>query len=184
MAKDLSLNFAGIKSISFYIMKYYSFTLFAVLSLGLYSCGGDVPKGAEKPEFKMDQEAAVMDSVINLEAGDDMKFNRSAFTIPAGKEVTLTLKHTGKMDKNAMGHNVVILKAGEEVRAYGNEAQKAKEEEYTPQSLAAKVVAHTQLIGGGESTTLKFTIAEPGEYPFLCSFPGHYPIMKGTITVK
>lgn len=184
MSKDLSLNFAGIKSISFCIMKYYSFSLFAALSLGLYSCGGDVPKGTESPEFKMDQEAAVTDSVINLEAGDDMKFNRSAFTIAAGKEVTLTLKHTGKMDKNTMGHNVVILKPGEEVRAYGNEAQKAKEEEYTPQSLSAKVVTHTKLIGGGESTELKFTIAEPGEYPFLCSFPGHYPIMKGTITVK
>lgn len=184
MSKDLSLNFAGIKSISFYIMKYYSFTLFAALSLGLYSCGGDVPKGTESPEFKMDQEAAVTDSVINLEAGDDMKFNRSSFTIAAGKEVTLTLKHTGKMDKHTMGHNVVILKPGEEVREYGNEAQKAKDEEYTPQSLSAKVVAHTQLIGGGESTVLKFTIAEPGEYPFLCSFPGHYPIMKGTITVK
>ncbi len=125
-----------------------------------------------------------MDTVLHLEAGDDMKFNRTAFTIAAGKEVTLTLKHTGKMEKNAMGHNVVILKAGEEVRAYGNEAQKAKEEDYAPQSLAAKVIAHTKLIGGGESTELKFTIAEPGEYPFLCSFPGHYPIMKGIITVK
>ncbi len=165
-------------------MKYYSFTLFAALSIGFYSCGGEHPNSAEKPEFKMDQEAAALDTVINLEAGDDMKFNRSTFTIPAGKAVTLTLKHTGKMDKNAMGHNVVILKEGEEVKAYGNEAQKAKEEDYMPQSLSAKVVAHTKLIGGGESTELKFTITEPGAYPFLCSFPGHYPIMKGVITVK
>ena len=29
-----------------------------------------------------------------------------------------------------------------------------------------------------------FSLSAPGEYPFICSFPGHYMLMKGTLTVK
>lgn len=145
-----------------------------------------MPEGANetaKHETESQPEAE-LETNIKLEAGDDMKFNRTNLTIPAGQEITVTLKHTGKMSKDMMGHNFVILKQGEDVKEYGNEAMKAKDEEYVPKALADKVVAHSNMIGGGETTELKFSIAEPGEYPFLCSFPGHYPIMKGIITVK
>jgi azurin len=45
-------------------------------------------------------------------------------------------------------------------------------------------VAHTKLIGGGESDTINFTITEPGTYDYICSFPGHLALMKGKLIVE
>lgn len=47
-----------------------------------------------------------------------------------------------------------------------------------------RVVAHTKVIGGGESTAVTFataTLAAGGDYAFFCSFPGHWAVMKGTL---
>jgi azurin len=48
------------------------------------------------------------------------------------------------------------------------------------------VLAHTKLLGPGESETVTFNAPFiPGEYPFFCSFPGHYSQgTKGVMTVK
>lgn len=166
-------------------------TLTAISSLWLASCGGNQETHEGHDHAMQTQEQAssmVADTepvtLIALEAGDDMRFNQQDFTIPAGKEITLSLKHTGQSDKNIMGHNVVILKPGASTSDFGNDAVNAKAEEYIPKDMADKVVAHTKLIGGGEQTEIKFTITEPGSYPFLCSFPGHFGMMKGNITVK
>ncbi|HLU17010.1 MAG TPA: azurin [Edaphocola sp.] len=165
-------------------MKKLSLILLAGGLLALTSCGGGTPEGAQTQELPDPKASMATVTTIELTAGDDMKFNAKSFAIPVGQEVTLRLTHTGKMSKSSMGHNVVILKPGEAVDEYGIEASKAGDENYVPAALADKVVAHTELIGGGENTEIKFTINEAGEYPFLCSFPGHYPMMKGIITVK
>ena len=46
------------------------------------------------------------------------------------------------------------------------------------------MVAHTKLLGGGESDEITFTAPAAGEYPFICTFPGHFAIMQGVMTVK
>ena len=46
-----------------------------------------------------------------------------------------------------------------------------------------KTTTKTKL-GGGEETEITFTAPEPGEYPFLCTFPGHFGIMNGKFIVK
>lgn len=160
-----------------------SLILLTAGTVGLFSCGGDTPQETGTPPATRTENLTLLTD-IELEAGDDMKFSETTLAVPAGKDIKLTLKHTGKMSKEIMGHNVVILQQGEDVKEYGNEAMKAKAENYVPEALADKVVAHTELIGGGASTTISFNIAAPGEYPFLCSFPGHYPIMKGILIVK
>lgn len=46
-----------------------------------------------------------------------------------------------------------------------------------------RVIAHTQVIGGGQSDTITFSTAKlskGGDYVFFCSFPGHASMMKGT----
>lgn len=52
--------------------------------------------------------------------------------------------------------------------------------------MSDQVLFHTEMVGGGETTEVTFTAPdEPGEYEYLCSFPGHYAAgMKGFLVVK
>lgn len=120
-------------------------------------------------------------AVIVLSSNDQMRFDMSEIMVKAGQKVKLTLKHTGKLPKTAMGHNFVLLAAGTDMAAFAQEAMKASDNEYIP---AKNVLAHTKLIGGGESTTIEFTAPKKGTYDFICSFPGHYSLMKGKFIVE
>lgn len=123
---------------------------------------------------------------LELTGNDQMQFNKKELTVTTGQEVTLTFKHVGKLPKAAMGHNVVILKPGTAIAPFAMKAASQAANDYIPkeEELAAKIVAHTKMIGGGESTTVTFTAPEPGVYPYICSFPGHFGIMQGKLTVK
>jgi len=129
---------------------------------------------------------ALAGTTIELSANDTMQFDSKAFEVPAGEEITLVFTNKGALPKAAMGHNVVILKPGSDVMAFGAGAVAAAATEYIPQSgpLAEQIVAHTKLLGPGESDTIKFTLPDAGEYTYICSFPGHYALMKGVITAK
>lgn len=129
---------------------------------------------------------AVAGTTIELSGNDTMQFDNKAFDVPVGKEITLVFTNKGALPKAAMGHNVVILTPGSDVMGFGAGAVAAAGTDYVPQSgpLAEKVVAHTKLLGPGESDTITFKLDAPGEYPFICSFPGHYALMRGVITAK
>ena len=120
---------------------------------------------------------------IQLDGMDDMKYDRTLFKIKAGQEVKLTLKNIGKLPKEAMSHNVVILAQGTDVQAFGEAAVAAKPD-HIPPAMASDVIAHTKLLGPGESETISFKIPDPGVYDFICSFPGHFGTMKGKIVVE
>ena len=126
------------------------------------------------------------DQEITIEANDQMQFNKKELEVKAGETVKLTLTHVGKLPKAAMGHNLVILKKDTYLVSGPQKAMPAAATDYIPADEESKkaVVAHTKVIGGGESDTITFSIAEAGEYEYLCSFPGHFAIMKGKITVK
>jgi azurin len=131
--------------------------------------------------------AFAQESKVEITANDQMQFSTKAFEVKAGDKVTLTLKHVGQMQKVAMGHNVVILQKGTEVPAFAMKATPAKDTDYIPQDAETKgkIIAYTKLLGGGESDTITFDAPkEAGAYPFLCTFPGHFALMQGTMTVK
>ena len=121
---------------------------------------------------------------VDLEGNDAMKFNKTSIEVPkACKDFTINLKHTGTMPVAAMGHNVVIAKTSDinGVAADGATAQ--------PDHVKAgdtRVIAHSKIIGGSETTSVKIPVAKLGAGPnsFFCSFPGHAALMKGTIAVK
>ena len=125
-------------------------------------------------------------SELAVSAGDTMQFDKTELTAEAGKQISLSFTNHGKLPKAAMGHNLVILKPGTELAPFANAAIAAAANEYIPTDAAhsANIVAHTKLLGPGESDVITVTFSAPGTYPFICSFPGHWGIMKGTITVK
>ena len=121
---------------------------------------------------------------VELESNDAMQFNNTEIKVPVGKTVALTLKHTGKMAKEVMGHNFVLLNKGVDFTAFAEKAAAAKDNNHIPADAGKDIIAYTDLIGGGESTTVEFTVTEAGTYDFLCSFPGHSAIMKGKLIAE
>lgn len=138
----------------------------------------------DTPEPQQEQVAEATEFEVEINSDDMMKFDKAEIIVPVGTKIILTLNHTGKMAKNVMGHNFVVLNQGVDMQAYAQKAQVATDEEYVPASEAASVLAHTKLIGGGESDTIEFTVEEAGAYDFLCSFPGHYGMMKGKLIAE
>jgi azurin len=140
-------------------------------------------------EAKLPTGSAVVSDVkqvktIVIKGTDAMQFDLKEIKVKAGQKIKLTLTHSGKLPKAAMGHNWVLLKSGVDVAAFGSKAAAARETEYIPKSEAASIIAHTKLVGGGESDTVEFTAPAKGTYTYICSFPGHYALMKGTFIVE
>jgi len=115
--------------------------------------------------------------VLELGSNDAMQFDKNEFRVPAGSTVTLNLTHTGSLAANVMGHNFVLLKPGTDIQTFGLAAVNAAANGYIP--TPDDVIANTEIIGGGESTSITFEAPAAGTYDFICSFPGHFAIMKG-----
>ena len=124
---------------------------------------------------------------LELTGNDQMQYNTKTLEVTAGEKVTLSFKHIGQLQKVAMGHNVVILKAGTPIPTFATKAMTAAASDYIPADEESKklIIAHTKVLGGGESQTITFTApAEAGDYPYLCTFPGHFALMQGVLKVK
>lgn len=122
--------------------------------------------------------------VVEITANDQMKFSVATIEAKVGEEIKVVLKNVGSAPKVAMGHNWVLLKAGSDPVTFGAAAGTAAATEYIPAALKDQVIAHTRVLGPGESHEVTVRLSAAGEYPFLCSFPGHFALMKGTLTVK
>lgn len=151
----------------------------------LTACGGGNSEAEGEPETNTETTAEVSnEATLSIDGNDQMQFDKKELTVKAGQKVTLTLHHSGTLAKAAMGHNWVLLKAGTDVASFAEKAVAAGEaNEYIPTEGDA-VIAHTGLIGGGESTTVEFTAPAAGSYEFICSFPGHWSMMRGTLIVE
>ena len=138
------------------------------------------PAASDKPA------AVVADCATEVEGNDAMQFNVGSIAIPAScTNFKITLKHSGTMPVGAMGHNVVIAATADMqgIEADGIAAGAANN--YVKPG-DTRVIAHTKLVGGGESDSVSFPVDKlkaGGPYEFFCSFPGHATVMKGTITV-
>ena len=142
---------------------------------------------APAPSTDAKPAAVVTGCATEIEGSDAMQYNVGSIAVPApSSEFKITLKHTGKMPVTAMGHNVVIAKAAD-MQAVAADGVAAGAAAHYVKAGDARVVAHSTLVGGGESTSVSFAVSkikDGGPYEFFCSFPGHSGIMKGTIAVQ
>ncbi|MEO5829542.1 MAG: azurin [Rhodanobacter sp.] len=131
--------------------------------------------------------AALGECATQIEGSDAMQFNVSSIVVPATcKDFKIILKHTGMMPVTAMGHDVVITKASD-VKAVDADGMAAGAPAGYVKPDDARVIAHTSLIGGGQTTSVSFPVSKiqgDGPYEFFCSFPGHAAVMHGSISVK
>jgi azurin len=171
-------------------MKKYLISSMVVGALALTACGkmdeSSAATPAAAPAAAAAAPAAAAVATLELTANDAMKFSVTQFEVAAGQEVKLVFTNMGTMPKVAMGHNVVILKKGTDVKAFADAAVAAAATDYIPASKADQVIAHTKMLGPKQSDEITFKApTEPGEYPFICSFPAHFLSgMKGVLVVK
>lgn len=171
----------------------------AGISVILTACGGEqkespatpgTPTTSETPATEPTQttEPATTETPavaeISISGGDDMKYDKKEIRVKKGQKVKLTLHHTGKMAKEAMGHNWVLINSSMDIQMFAEAAIKAVATDYVPTSEAKYIIAHTKLIGGGESTTIEFDAPEAGTYKYVCTFPGHWAAMQGVFIVE
>ena len=137
--------------------------------------------------FASPQLLAQANCSATVEANDQMRYNVANIDIPRScTNFTVTLRHVGRMPKAAMGHNLVVARTADIAGVDADGIRAGAAAGYL-KANDARVIAHTSMIGGGESTTVQIPVARltsGGPYSFFCTFPGHSVLMKGTITLK
>lgn len=175
-------------------MKKLFFIPALALSIFATSCGGnnssttestttETPEATASTETVPGIENVTLSNTWTVEGNDQMKFDTELIRVKAGEAVELTFKNVGTMPKESMGHNLIILKPGVDLPTFGGEAAAAADNEYIPKSALSSIVAHTKLLGPGEEDKISVTL-EKGVYDYICSFPGHYGVMKGKIVAE
>lgn len=121
---------------------------------------------------------------VEVHSTDQMTFETKSIDVSKScKTFTVTLKHTGSMAKAVMGHNWVLSKTAD-AQAIATDGIAAGLDNDYIKAGDERVIAHTKIIGGGETATASFDVAklEAGTpYEFFCSFPGHIGLMKGEL---
>jgi len=120
---------------------------------------------------------------VDVSSTDQMTFDKKEISVAADcTSVEVTLKHVGKAPVQQMGHNWVLTKTAD-AQPVANDGLSAGLPNDHVKKGDTRVIAHTKLIGGGQTTSVTFPTSalKKGEaYTFFCSFPGHIALMKGT----
>lgn len=175
---------------------------FIAAALTLTACGGSEPapaaeKTAPPPAAVAASPAAVApesaspavgisishECALEINSDDAMKFDKQELAIKSScAEVALTLNHTGRTPKAAMGHNLVIAAAADKSAIVADGANAKLENDYL-QPNDKRVIAATKMLGGGESDTIVFKTdkLKNGDFEFFCTFPGHVALMTGKV---
>ncbi len=131
--------------------------------------------------------AVVSNCSTEIEGTDAMQYSVGSITIPAScTNFKITLRHTGTLPVAAMGHDVVITTQANMAAVDQESATVGLDHGYV-KADDPRIIAHTKLIGGGQTTSVSFPASKlktGGPYVFFCSFPGHSMTMHGTISVQ
>jgi len=123
---------------------------------------------------------------LRIEGNDQIQFDLKEMRVSSScEQVTVTLVHVGQLPANIMGHNWVLTTT-ENYMPVAQAGQAAGPPNYVPEG-DDRVIASTDVIGGGEETSVTFDLSqlEPGgDYTFFCSFPGHFALMNGKFIVE
>ncbi len=120
------------------------------------------------------------DVTITIGTEPGLRFDLPAFDVQAGSRLRLVFNNSGDMM-----HNLLVVqpgsadKVGERAIALGLDGP---DQDYVPDLY--EVLFHTAMLGPDTMEAIYFTVPdEPGEYTYVCSFPGHAFTMRGTMRV-
>ncbi|HSH16100.1 MAG TPA: plastocyanin/azurin family copper-binding protein, partial [Verrucomicrobiae bacterium] len=111
---------------------------------------------------------------------EKMRYTVKEFSVKAGKKLKLTFANS-----DFMPHNIVFVKPGTADQVGMAAMQlgaKGFEMQFVPEN--ENIITSSGLVDNGKEVVLEFTApAEPGDYQFVCTFPGHHLLMRGVMHV-
>jgi azurin len=123
--------------------------------------------------------------VLKPDAANPLMYDKKSITVKAGQKVKLTLDNKSAVPQP---HNLLVIKPGtlQKVGMLANNMltdPQAMAKDYVPES--PDILFHTKLIQPGQTGFVEFEApAEAGDYPYLCTFPGHWMLMQGVMKVE
>lgn len=114
-------------------------------------------------------------------AGSQLQFDPTELTVHAGQAVNLTFANGASPDSN-LEHTWTLVMPDKADEVSAGSAAAGRDQNYV--SKSKDVIAHTHLVKPGAKETIHFIAPKkPGDYPYICTYPAHYPSMKGTLKV-
>jgi putative membrane-bound dehydrogenase-like protein len=149
---------------------------------GYKAAAGQPSQEYEENESQEDSGDAASTTIQIGTVINELEFDKTEFSVKAGETVKIVFKNP-----DFMQHNLLIIEPGS-LQKVGKAADElagepnAAEQNYVPDM--SEVLFSTALINPDQTVTLTFTAPEePGEYPYVCTFPGHWRTMQGIMTV-
>lgn len=146
----------------------------------------DTLMASVSPEMAKEGRAKLRDIAVRLvrigSVEEEMRYDVEYFAVEAGRPVQILLEN-----HDLMPHNLVITQPGalKEVAQLGLQAGPSggwKGLPYVPES--DKVIQATGMVDARGETRLTFKAPkQPGEYPYVCTFPQHWYRMYGVMVV-
>ena len=172
-------------------------TILAFATTSVFTACNKAPEGGSTPNKTTDSPSPsaaaapapdpnLPEKKVEITGNDQMKFDVVSIDAKAGQKITVTLKNAGTMPKVSMGHNFVLLATDMDPNKFVEAGTPHMGKDFIAPELADKVIAHTKLLGPGESDTVSFAAPRTaGTYNYICSFPGHCAIgMRGVLNVQ
>lgn len=117
------------------------------------------------------------DTTITIKAsGSTLEFQPARISVKTGRRVRLRFVNDGTLP-----HNVALPRSDEDLDAMATAAYQAGETGYIPMAHKDKLIAYTSLASPGQAVEATFVVPAPGEYTYVCLFPGHSNSMLGTL---
>lgn len=113
--------------------------------------------------------------------GEELAFDKTELTVSAGQTVIIRFKNNSAVQQ----HNWILVKGGEaEAAAIANAGLSAgPAANYLPADKS-NIIAESPLANSNETVEVTFTAPAAGTYLFICTVPGHYPLMQGKLVVN
>ena len=107
-----------------------------------------------------------------------LKYNLNNFSVKSGSKVKITF-----LNPDVIPHNLLIVEPGSRAEI-GNQAIAMGADAVKKAPKNSKILHGTKMLEAGQKETLEFTApSKPGDYEFICTFPGHWAVMNGIMKV-
>jgi azurin len=137
-----------------------------------------LPGGGLRAQGSRSERAAPGSTITVGTLGDELAYDVVEIRARAGSEITVDFVNRS----GGMPHNIVFVNSASDINPVGLAALEASKTDYVPQDEIERIFGFTAMAGPGETVSVTIQVPEePGTYPYICTYPGHFTVMQGEL---